>query len=40
LAAYVNGGIASAMAQAAAGNREVLVYGAFTAQCAIEAGVK
>ncbi|WP_020386330.1 dihydrofolate reductase family protein [Kribbella catacumbae] len=38
---YVNGGIASAMAQAkeAAGDRHVLVHGAYTAQSALEAGV-
>lgn len=38
---YVNDGIASAMAQAkeAAGDRRVLVHGAYTAQSALEAGV-
>jgi dihydrofolate reductase len=38
---YVNDGIASAMAQAkaAAGDRNVLVHGAYTAQRALEAGV-
>lgn len=38
---YVNSGIVSAMAQAkaAAGGRNVLVHGATTAQCALEAGV-
>jgi dihydrofolate reductase len=38
---YVNDGIASAMAQAkaAAGDRDVLVHGAYTAQRALEAGV-
>lgn len=38
---YVNDGIASAMAQAkeAAGDRHVLVHGAYTAQSALEAGV-
>ncbi|MEU4395716.1 dihydrofolate reductase family protein [Kribbella sp. NPDC023855] len=38
---YVNDGIASAMAQAkeAAGDRHVLVHGAYTAQTALEAGV-
>jgi dihydrofolate reductase len=41
LVTYVTGGIASAMAQAkvAAGDRNVLVHGAYTAQTAIEAGV-
>lgn len=41
LVKYVNDGIASAMAQAkaAAGNRNVLVHGAVTAQRALEAGV-
>jgi dihydrofolate reductase len=41
LVTYVNGGIASAMAQAkaAAGDRDVLVHGAYTAQSALEAGV-
>lgn len=41
LVKYVLDGIESAMAQAkaAAGNREVLVHGAYTAQKAIEAGV-
>jgi dihydrofolate reductase len=41
LVRYVNDGIASAMAQAkaAAGDRDVLVHGAYTAQRAIEAGV-
>jgi dihydrofolate reductase len=41
LVTYVNDGIASAMAQAkaAAGNRNVLVHGAYTAQRALEAGV-
>ena len=38
---YVSDGIVSAMAQAkaAAGDRYVLVHGAYTAQCALEAGV-
>ncbi len=38
---YVTGGIVAAMAQAkaAAGNRDVLVHGAYTAQRALEAGV-
>ena len=38
---YVTGGIESAMAQAkaAAGDRDVLVHGAYTAQRALEAGV-
>ena len=38
---YVTDGIASAMAQAkaAAGDRNVLVHGAYTAQRALEAGV-
>jgi dihydrofolate reductase len=38
---YVNDGIASAMARAkaAAGDRYVLVHGAYTAQRALEAGV-
>jgi dihydrofolate reductase len=41
LVTYVNDGIESAMAQAkaAAGDREVLVHGAYTAQRALEAGV-
>jgi dihydrofolate reductase len=41
LVSYVTDGIASAMAQAkaAAGDRNVLVHGAYTAQTAIEAGV-
>jgi dihydrofolate reductase len=41
LVTYVRDGIASAMAQAkaAAGNRNVLVHGATTAQTALEAGV-
>ena len=41
LVTYVADGIASAMAQAkaAAGERNVLVHGAYTAQTAIEAGV-
>ncbi len=41
LVTYVTDGIASAMAQAkaAAGDRNVLVHGAFTAQKALEAGV-
>ncbi len=41
LVTYVAAGIASAMAQAkaAAGERNVLVHGAYTAQSAIEAGV-
>jgi dihydrofolate reductase len=41
LVKYVNDGIASAMAQAkaAAGDRNVLVHGAYTAQRALEAGV-
>ena len=41
LVTYVLGGIASAMAQAkaAAGDRNVLVHGAYTAQRALEAGV-
>lgn len=41
LVTYVTDGIASAMAQAkaAAGEREVLVHGAYTAQSALEAGV-
>lgn len=41
LVTYVTDGIASAMAQAkaAAGDRNVLVHGAYTAQRAIEAGV-
>jgi dihydrofolate reductase len=38
---YVTGGIASAMAQAkaAAGDRDVMVHGAYTAQRALKAGV-
>ena len=38
---YVTGGIVAAMAQAkiAAGDRDVLVHGAYTAQRALEAGV-
>jgi dihydrofolate reductase len=38
---YVNDGIASAMTQAkaAAGDRDVMVHGAYTAQKALEAGV-
>lgn len=41
LVTYVRDGIASAMAQAkaAAGERDVMVHGAYTAQRAIEAGV-
>ncbi|HEY4377657.1 MAG TPA: dihydrofolate reductase family protein [Acidimicrobiales bacterium] len=41
LVTYVSDGIASAMAQAkaAAGDRDVLVHGAYTAQTALEAGV-
>lgn len=41
LVTYVTDGIASAMAQAkaAAGDRQVLVHGAYTAQRALEAGV-
>lgn len=41
LVTYVTDGIESAMAQAkaAAGDREVLVHGAYTAQSALEAGV-
>jgi dihydrofolate reductase len=41
LVTYVRDGIASAMAQAkaAAGDRNVLVHGAYTAQRALEAGV-
>jgi dihydrofolate reductase len=41
LVTYVTDGIASAMAQAkaAAGERDVIVHGAYTAQRAIEAGV-
>ena len=41
LVTYVNDGIVSAMAQAkaAAGDRNVLVHGAYTAQRALEAGV-
>jgi dihydrofolate reductase len=41
LVTYVTDGIASAMAQAkaAAGDREVLVHGAYTAQRALEVGV-
>ena len=41
LVTYVSDGIASAMAQAqaAAGTRNVLVLGAYTAQRALEAGV-
>lgn len=41
LVTYVHDGIASAMAQAkaAAGERQVLVHGAYTAQRALEAGV-
>jgi dihydrofolate reductase len=41
LVRYVSGGIASAMAQAkaAAGEGDVLVHGAYTAQRALEAGV-
>ncbi len=41
LVTYVNDGIASAMAQAkaAAGDRDVMVHGAYTAQKALEAGV-
>ena len=41
LVTYVTDGIASAMAQAkaAAGGRNVLVHGAYTAQTALEAGV-
>jgi len=41
LVTYVTDGIASAMAQAksAAGDRNVLVHGAYTAQMALEAGV-
>jgi len=41
LVTYVNDGIASAMAKAktAAGDRNVLVHGAYTAQSALEAGV-
>jgi dihydrofolate reductase len=41
LVTYVTNGIASAMAQAktAAGDRNVMVHGAYTAQRALEAGV-
>lgn len=41
LVTYVNDGIASAMAKAkaAAGDRDVMVHGAYTAQSALEAGV-
>lgn len=41
LVTYVNDGIASAMTQAkaAAGDRDVMVHGAYTAQKALEAGV-
>ena len=41
LVTYVNNGIVSAMTQAktAAGDRDVLVHGAYTAQSALEAGV-
>lgn len=41
LVTYVNDGIVSAMtrAKAAAGDRDVLVHGAYTAQSALEAGV-
>ncbi|MBV9853407.1 MAG: dihydrofolate reductase family protein [Streptosporangiaceae bacterium] len=41
LVTYVADGIAAAMAQAkaAAGDRDVLVHGAYTAQRALEAGV-
>jgi dihydrofolate reductase len=41
LVTYVDDGIASAMAQAkaAAGDRDVMVHGAYTAQSALEAGV-
>jgi dihydrofolate reductase len=41
LVTYVTDGIASAMAQAraAAGERDVMVHGAYTAQRALEAGV-
>jgi dihydrofolate reductase len=41
LVTYVNDGIVSAMAQAkaAAGDRDVLVHGAYTARSALEAGV-
>ena len=41
LVTYVSDGVASAMAQAkaAAGDRDVMVHGAYTAQRAIEAGV-
>jgi len=41
LVMYVNDGIVSAMTQAkaAAGDRDVLVHGAYTAQSALEAGV-
>jgi dihydrofolate reductase len=41
LVTYVSDGIESAMAQAkaAAGGRDVLVHGAYTAQRALEAGV-
>jgi len=41
LVTYVTDGIASAMAQAkaAAGDRNVMVHGAYTAQRALEAGV-
>lgn len=41
LVTYVTGGIESAMAQAkaAAGDRDVMVHGAYTAQKALEAGV-
>jgi dihydrofolate reductase len=41
LVTYVNDGIVSAMAKAkaAAGDRDVLVHGAYTAQTALEAGV-
>jgi dihydrofolate reductase len=41
LVTYMTGGIVSAMSQAkaAAGDRDVLVHGAYTAQTALEAGV-
>jgi dihydrofolate reductase len=41
LVTYVTGGIESAMARAkvAAGDRDVMVHGAYTAQRALEAGV-
>jgi dihydrofolate reductase len=39
LVTYVTDGIASAMAKAAAGDRNVSVQGAYTAQPALEAGV-